>query len=328
MFEAVIKAKESIYLEMYIFQDDMEKFNFFDLLKEKAKSGLRIRLILDSFGSFSLSKNAVLELKEAGVEILFLSYLRHRMHRKILIIDESVAFIGGVNLHQTAIFWNDLMVKVTGKLVNDITRSFAKSYINAGGKDSILRNIKKRKVQVLVNTWLVEHSPIKKNFRLKRIYRKYLNKAQHRIILVTPYFAPKRWLSATLHQAILRGVQVEVLIPKNTDFYIIDRVNYFYMYRLAKLGVLFYLEPKMNHAKLMIIDDKDGMVGSQNIDFLSFDFNSEIGVFFTDIEVVAKLSEITKKWKKNSTIFNPSTYKPEWIDYILSPFINLFSKIF
>ena len=280
MYRAVLNAKKSIYLEMYIFQNDMKEFDFFNLLKEKGKQGLRVRIIIDYFGSVSLKSSAISELKEAGVEILTLSYLIHRMHRKILVVDEAIAFIGGVNMHQTARFWNDLMVKIRGALVEKIVMSFAKSYKNAGGKDSELLSKNSRTKKAKVNTWIEEHSPVSKKFHFKRIYQKYLNEAKVGIVFVTPYFIPKRWLRAALHFAVLRGVNVEVLVPESTDHFIIDRVNYFYIYKLSKLGVKFYLEEKMNHAKAIMIDEKEAMVGSQNLDFLSFDFNSEVGIFF------------------------------------------------
>ena len=178
------------------------------------------------------------------------------------------------------------------------------------------------------DTWIVEHSPVKKKFRFKRIYKKYLNKAENSIILITPYFIPKRWLSAVLHQAVLRGVNTEVLVPKSTDHFLIDRVNYFYIYKLSKLGIKFFIEEKMNHAKAIIIDEKEGMVGSQNLDFLSFDFNSEVGIFFKDQKAVSKLCYIAKKWKKDAVLFDYRTYKPKWFDYILSPLINLFSLFY
>ena len=94
---------------------------------------------------------------------------------------------------------------------------------------------------------------------------------------------------------------------------------------MSKLGIKFYMESKMNHAKAIIIDEKEAMVGSQNLDFLSFDFNSEVGIFFKDPEAVSKLCNITKEWKKNAIFFNYETYKPKWFDYILSPLINIFS---
>ena len=328
MFETVTNAQKSIYLEMYIFQDDMREFNFFHLLKEKAKQGLRVRLILDSYGSAGLSDKAISELKETGVEILSLSYLLHRMHRKILVVDERIAFIGGVNLHQNSRFWNDLMVRIKGNLVKKVVISFAKSYLNAGGKDPLFLEKNKKITETKTDTWIVEHSPVRRKFHFKRIYKKYLNKAEDSIILITPYFIPKRWLSATLHQAVLRGVKVEVLVPKNTDHFINDSVNYFYIYKLSKLGIKFYMEEKMNHAKAIIIDKKEAMVGSQNLDFLSFDFNSEVGIFFKDLETVSKLCRIAEEWKKDSVLFDYKTYQPKWFDYILSPLINLFNLFF
>lgn len=328
MFETIFNAKKSIYLEMYIFENDMKEFNFFNLLKEKAKQGLRVRLIIDYFGSIGLPGSAISELKTAGVEVLTLSYLMHRMHRKVLVVDERIAFVGGVNLYQASRFWNDLMVQIKGNLVKKVVTSFIKSYINAGGKDKQLIDNNKKSKQKRVDTEIIEHSPIGKKFHFKRLYKKYLNGAQSSIILITPYFLPKRWLRAVLHQAVLRGVKVEILVPKNTDHFISDRVNYFYIYKLSRLGIKFYLEEKMNHAKAIIIDEKEGMVGSQNLDFLSFDFNSEIGIFFKNSEVVLKLLEIANEWKKDSILFDYKTYKPKWFDYILSPIINLSSLFY
>ena len=84
----------------------------------------------------------------------------------------------------------------------------------------------------------------------------------------------------------------------------------------------------MNHAKAMVIDSHIGLVGSQNLDLLSFDFNSEVGVFFRDAEVVAELTEITEQWKSESTLFESVLYKPRWFDSLLSFCIRLFSRIF
>lgn len=84
----------------------------------------------------------------------------------------------------------------------------------------------------------------------------------------------------------------------------------------------------MNHAKAMVIDGDVGLVGSQNLDLLSFDFNSEIGVFFRDPEIVAELTKITEQWKSESALFEAAIYKPRWFDSILSFFIRLFSRIF
>jgi len=327
MFETIKLAKESIYLEMYIFQDDMEKFNFTELLIEKAKQGLRVRVILDSFGSSKLSQNALHSMKEAGVELLFISYFFHRTHRKILVVDNTIAFIGGVNFHQSAKLWNDLVVKVKGPFVKRIVKSFAKSYVECGGKDPLIFSESKKTFLHKTHIWLVEHFPHRKKFFLKIIYKKYLNQAEDNVILVTPYFMPKRWFIALLHQAVLRGVKVEILVPKNTDHSLIDRVNYFYINKLAKLGVNFYLEPEMNHAKVIIIDAKEGIIGSQNLDFLSFELNAELGVFFSDLATVGKLVNITDNWKKDAIPFDLKDYKPNGLDYFWAYLFQFFARI-
>lgn len=328
MFKSISEARKSIYLEMYIFQGNINKYNFTKLLIEKAKEGLQIKLILDSFGSFSLRKEEISEMRSAGIEILFLSYLLHRTHRKILIIDEKNAFIGGVNIHKESQWWNDLAIKIRGKLVKNIVESFIKSYINAGGKDQSIIDKNKKNILISVNAWIIDHSPIKKLFSLKKIYRDHISKTQKQIVLVTPYFMPRRWLQAALHQAVLRGVKVTILIPESTDHFIIDRVNYFYMYKMSKLGVEFYVEPEMNHAKAMILDEDECIIGSQNLDFLSFDYNSEVGVFFKDKEVSSMLNSILNKWKDESFLFDRSQHKPRWFDYIFSIFIKIFFRIF
>lgn len=327
MFEAIKGARKSIYLEMYIFNDDVERFDFLKLISEKAKAGVRVRIVLDSFGSSALPEESILELKNSGAEIFFFSRFLHRIHRKILVIDEEVAFIGGVNFHQMARRWDDLAVQVRGKLVKSITASFAKMYAECGGKDPLVLAMNRRVILPKTRTWLIENFPISRSFVLKQTYKKYLSKAEHTIILVTPYFMPKKWFIGELHQAVLRGVRVEVLVPKVSNHYWANKVAYFFMHKLSKLGVNFFLLPRMNHGKAMVIDSKDGVVGSHNLDFLSFEMNCEIGIFFKEKGAVQKLESIIVDWKKEAESFSADIYKPSIFDRILSPVIRLFFRL-
>ena len=84
----------------------------------------------------------------------------------------------------------------------------------------------------------------------------------------------------------------------------------------------------MNHAKATIIDGREGIVGSNNLDFLSFEMNSEVGIFFKDSSAVRRLSDIVKEWKRGAVLFDPRYHKPKVLDYILSPIISIFTKIF
>ncbi len=328
MFQAILSARQSIYLEMYIFTNDMVQYDFIKLLKEKAQQGLRVHILLDSLGSSDLGKEAVAELRGSGAEVLFHSYYLFHNHRKILVVDEKSAFIGGVNISQRFRFWNDLVVEVKGKkLVKHIIRSFAKAYAKSKGRDEKLLSKNKPIILDKTRTWLIEHFPVRRKATLKKIYKENLNAANEYIILVTPYFAPKRFMIRALRRAAKRGVRVDVLVPEQTDIFFIDRVNYFYMFRLAKYGINFYLEPTMNHAKVMLIDSSAGIVGSQNLDFVSFDLNNEIGVFFKDENIINELSLIVDGWKKNASLFNRDTYKPTKFDYVLSPLMRIFAKI-
>ncbi|MFA6520668.1 MAG: phospholipase D-like domain-containing protein [Candidatus Paceibacterota bacterium] len=328
MFEAIKNAKEYIYLEMYIFSNDMVQYDFLTLLKEKAQNGVRVRIVLDSSGSSELSKNAVVGMRESGAELLFQSYFFHRTHRKILVVDGLRAFIGGVNLSQRFRFWNDLVIEVKGKkLIKHIIRSFAKVYSQSRGDDKMVLAQNRPIALDKTRTWLVEHFPVRKKYNLKKIYKENLHQAKESIVLVTPYFMPSRWFIVALHQAVLRGVKVEVLVPKTTNNFWANRVGYFFMYKLSKLGVNFLLEPKMNHAKAMIIDNREGIVGSNNLDFISFELNSEVGIFLKDINAVRKLSGIVQEWKKEAIVFDYKAYKPKIFDYFLSPVIRIFFRV-
>jgi cardiolipin synthase len=108
MYEAISLAESSIFFEMYIFEDNTVGFDFITLLADKAKSGIKVKILLDAFGSLGLPKERVSALQEAGVEVLFFSHFLHRVHRKILVVDNKVAFMGGVNVHQGAVDWRRL----------------------------------------------------------------------------------------------------------------------------------------------------------------------------------------------------------------------------
>ena len=328
MIEAISNAQKSIYLEMYIFADNTEGYNFFDVLKQKSQQGVKVKLIIDSFGSNNIGKQAIRELREVGIEVLFFSYWLQRTHKKILVIDEKIAFIGGVNIHKLFRKWNDLQARLEGPIVRSVIRSFARSYKSCGGKDSdILSWENKKNALKKTRLWILEHWKFNSKRMIKRHYKERIGYAKNGVILVTPYFAPRRWLIGELHQAVLRGVDVEILLPARTDLWFVDRVSNFYIHKLHKLGIRFYLEKEMNHAKAMLIDNQEGVIGSHNIDSLSFEYDVEAGIFFTKQDMINDLRSIITDWKNNATLFEPALYRPMWIDYVLSPVIKIFQSI-
>jgi cardiolipin synthase len=136
MYESVKEAESLILLEMYIFLPDTSpKYNFIETLIKKAESGVKVAIIADKIGSQKMPIAVIKKLRKAGAEFLYASKLLRRTHRKILVVDNHIAFLGGVNIKKSTSKWNDLQIKITGrKSIKSISRTFAYSYKMYGGK--------------------------------------------------------------------------------------------------------------------------------------------------------------------------------------------------
>jgi len=330
MFQAMSRAQKSIYLEMFIFLDDTQNtHNFLGLLKEKAKAGLEVIIIADAWGSSDLKSAAVKELREAGVEFIYFSHWIRRTHRKLLIIDNKVAFLGGVNIKEKIRDWRDLQIKLEGRIVRPIIKSFARGYRKAGGKRQSILKYYNLSLTKKLKSWITDNfASTNKLYYLNNYYREKINKAEKLIQIITPYLLPPRWLLAILDDACRRGVRVEVIIPNDTDVKQLNKINYLNACRMSSFGVKFYLLPSMNHAKIMLIDDQEGIIGSQNIDVLSFNFNIETGVFFQQKDLVRDLKHIIETWKNEAIPLEASGRKLYWYDRVLIVFFKIFYPIF
>lgn len=327
LYESIEDAQKSVYIEMYILVDDIDNFPFVNLLCEKAKSGVHVKVIVDFFGSFALAGSSREKLRTAGVELLFFKKIFRRLHKKIIIVDDRIGFVGGVNIHKSAEYWDDLLIRVEGKIVQSLIRSFRKVYKICGGKDYLLLQYKKKAPFGRTRIWFLEHIPWIRSPRLKDKYKQMIVRAKKNVVIVSPYFLPHRWLKTILRETVARGVGVHILVPRTTDVPFITRANKRYMILLSKYGIQFYLAPVMNHSKLLLVDNRLALVGSQNIDALSFDFNVESGVFFDDPGMVSDLKVIVEKWKRESTPFNEDlhvTVRDRIVSYwvkFLQPFL-------
>jgi len=328
MLDAIVHAKKSIYIEMYIFSNDtFQSHDFVNTLRQKAEEGVRVVIIADAFGSEALKKEVSSEIEKSKIEFIFFSHWIRHIHRKILIVDEKIAFIGGVNIKKSFIHWDDLQLKLSGRIVKRILRSFSYTYAMSGGTNDKILKYRETKFAGRIKHLLVDHWPIRNINTLKKHYIEKINDANKSIQIVTPYFTPPRWLISLLDNAIRRGVKIEILIPAQSDLPIVDRLNYNYINKLHALGIDFYLNNKMNHAKLLVIDGKEGLIGSQNIDPLSFELNTEAGIFFQDKKLLNELSVIIEGWKNNSIKFESGKYKMKLIDYVILIAIKIFRPI-
>jgi len=330
MFKAMTAARKSIYLEMYIFLVDTQAtHNFLGLLEEKAKAGLEVVVIADAYGSKSIRAGAVDELRAAGVEFIYFSHWLKHTHRKILIIDNQTAFIGGVNIKEKIRNWRDLQIKVQGRVVTPLLQSFAYSYKSVGGKKESILQFSRRPLVKKLKSWIIDNfATTSKIYSLNNYYRERISSAQSLIQIVTPYLLPPRWLLVQLDDACRRGVKVEIIIPNDTDVKPLNKINYLNACRMSDFGAKFFLMPLMNHAKIMLIDKVEGIIGSQNIDVLSFNWNIEAGVFSRQKNLVSDLSRLIEKWENEAVPFTAVGRHLKLTDRILIGFFKIFYPIF
>lgn len=327
MLDAIHQAKQTIFWECYILLDDTPTHNFFQALAERARAGVRVKIIADAFGSFWLSRRTIMTLQEAGVEILFFNHLipwwnirrfRHwwlcRNHKKILIVDGQVGFLGGVNVARRFAAWLDVHVEVTGTIVRSLIRSFARSYRRCGGRDPIVIRYLHRHDRLLRRTRLIEHLPFGKEARLRRYYKQHITHAKKEIIIATPYFVPHGWLFKILRAALRRGVRVEVLLPQQTDSALMTYANTVFAEIVSEQesNINFYFTSAMVHAKILLVDNREGLIGSNNIDAQSFDFNMETGLAFQNRRMLNDVRAIVEEWKKTARPLPLFSVTPSW----------------
>ncbi len=330
MFKSISEATKSIYIEMYIFLDDTKiTHDFLGMLKNKARAGIEVVIIADYYGSYYLKTAAINELKEAGVEFIFFSHWLRHTHRKFLIIDNKTAFLGGVNIEEKIRDWRDLQIKLQGQIVKPIIKSFAYAYKMSGGKKISILKYNSYSFTKKLKSWLIDNwSNTQHSYYLNNYYRVKIIEAKRSIQIVTPYLLPPRWLLALLDNAVRRGINVEIIMPRITDLKSLNKINYLNSCRLSALGVKCYFMPVMTHAKLMLVDKEEGVIGSQNLDVLSFGLNVEAGIFFRQKDIINSLSHLIEKWKNEAFLFIPKDQKILFLDRFLISIFKFFYPIF
>jgi len=333
MLEDIRRAQKSILLESFILTDDSVTNSFFETLKEKARAGVRVKIIVDQVGHLWFGSVDREEFEKTGAEIIIFKRWLYRSHRKVLVVDDSIGYIGGVNIRGEYANWLDLHVRLTGNAVKHLKRSFARVYKLAGGKDpEILKAIKRPKAMKAraaiykAKLWLIEHWPIKSRSALRAYYKEKCADAKKNIIIVTPYFLPRPWLIKALRSAAARGVKVEAIVPEKTDSWLADVANRFFADSLKdRIDFLFISE--MNHAKVLLVDEEEGLVGSNNIDAFSFGINFEASVVFQRKDMVGDLKSILNRWKKTAAPFDPARYKPTPLQKLAGLLIKLLQLV-
>lgn len=325
----ILAAKKSIFLQYYIFSDDNLGQEIADILKKKASEGVDVRVIYDHVGSFSAKNRFFKSMQEYGVDchpffkVTFpqlANRINWRNHRKIVVIDDTIGYIGGMNIADRYTkgladggVWRDTHFRVEGDIVEQLLASFVVDWNFMNQPNILSFPTYHHKVEFHNETGmqLVTSGPSSNWDNLSLCFLKAISSAKKSIYIQTPYFLPTDALIHALEAAALSKVDVRIMLPRESDSKMLQLASFSYVTQCLHAGIKVYLyEPGMLHAKAMIIDDNFVTAGSTNFDFRSFENNFECNmliydcdinsrmrdIFFSDIEKCTKLTFNT--WKR------------------------------
>lgn len=310
LMEALKSARSHIHLEYYIFSDDTVGKQIIELLKTKAKEGVEVRMIIDSVGSFALKKHFYEDLRAAGIQAyefmpvlfpLFTSKINYRDHRKIVIIDGTVGFTGGINLDERYInteqnpsYWRDTHLKIEGDAVKSLQLLFILNWQFVCGENWLPSEKYFPSVSIHKDDY-VQINASGPDWELASIMESFflaITQARNSVKITTPYFIPNESIMDALVTSSMSGVEVELMIPFESDSWIVQAASFSFMTRLLEAGVRVFLYRKgFLHAKVMLVDGNFASVGTANMDYRSFDLNYEVNAYLYSEELASELDE-------------------------------------
>ncbi|MEJ2584120.1 MAG: cardiolipin synthase [Robiginitalea sp.] len=331
------QATNYIHMEYYAWENDVRGNQIKEVLLKKAKEGVTVRVMYDDFASRGIRKNIVRELAEGGVHIYpiikikinkLANRLNHRDHRKIIIVDGHTGFVGGINLSDkydnslgNGLYWRDTHVKITGPGVMNLQRHFLVNW-NFCQEEKLglddFRDVKTPPSDPSAIRGLCQilaGGPFFSQPNIMLGYTRLFTLARKKLYISNPYFIPSDTILDALKQAALSGVDVRLLLPKESDSALVGAAASFYFKSLLQAGVKIYLYTKgFIHAKTVVADGRVSVVGTANMDIRSFDLNFEImsliyskkfgremeDMFLKDLEVSEHITLET--WNEQSSL--------------------------
>lgn len=326
LIKELYKATKHIHVQYYIFKDDAVGNIIRDILIEKAKQGVEIRVIYDDVGSWEVPHCFFEEMRDAGIEVrsflkvrfpLFTSRVNYRNHRKIVVIDGVTGFVGGMNLAERYIkgfswgAWRDTHIKIKGKAVHGLQTSFLLDWYFV---DRTLLTASRYfpQIDAFGNSLIqiVASDPVGPWKEIMQGFTMVITGAKKYVYIQTPYFLPTESILGALQTAALAGVDIRLMIPERADSKITHWGSHSYLADVLSAGVKVYFYRKgFLHSKLMVSDDKLSTVGSTNIDFRSFEHNFEINAFMYDVETAIELKEVFLQDQRECQKISLKTWK-------------------
>ena len=303
IFAAIAAAQRCVLVQFFIFHDDMLGKRMLQALIDRVRAGVEVCVLYDGIGSHALPREYVETLLEAGVGVHSFAtqrrsnrfQLNFRNHRKIVVVDGTRGFVGGLNVGDEYLGlapplspWRDTHLEIEGPAVADLQRSFAEDWHWVTGALPPL--LKPGPGQGQAHTLIAATGPADRQETCSLLFVSLIHAARRRLWITTPYFVPDQAVMAALRLAVFRGVDVRVLIPSIPDHRTVFLATSLYAHDAVLAGIrMFRYRPGFVHEKVLLVDDDTAMVGSMNLDNRSFRLNFEIAALNVDADFASQV---------------------------------------
>ena len=342
---AIKSAQHHIHIEFYIFEDDAVGRLVKDALIDKACEGVEVRVLYDDVGCWKVPHLFYDEMREAGIEARgflkvrfprFTSKVNYRNHRKLVIVDGRVGFIGGMNLAERYVkgvtwgIWKDVMMQVEGKAVYGFQTAFLTdwyatdhSLITSSSYFPPMEDKGTSLMQVVTSDPVGEWRDIMQGLLIA------ITSAQKYVYIQSPYLLPTESILLALKTAAAAGVDVRIMIPEKSDSRMVHWGTMSYLQELMEAGIKIYMYQKgFLHSKLIVSDDCLSSVGSTNMDFRSFEHNFEVNAFMYDRPSACMLKGIFLSDQKDAKLLHLKTWRMRpWSRKVKESVIRLFAPL-
>ena len=345
LLATINSAKHHIHVEFYIFEDDAVGCLVKDALIEKAREGVEIRVLYDDVGCWKVPHRFYDEMREAGIEVRgflkvrfprFTSKVNYRNHRKLVVVDGRIGFVGGMNLAERYLkgvpwgIWKDIMMQVEGKAVYGLQMAFLTdwyatdhSLITSSSYFPQMEDKGTSLMQVVTSDPVGEWKDIMQGLLIA------ITSAQKYVYIQSPYLLPTEPILLALKTAAAAGVDVRIMIPEKSDSRMVHWGTMSYLQELMEAGIKIYMYQKgFLHSKLIVCDDCLSSVGSTNMDFRSFEHNFEINAFMYDKTSALMLKDIFLSDQKDAKLLHLKEWRMRpWSQKVKESVIRLFAPL-
>ena len=350
LLEDISKAQHHIHLEYFNFRNDSINAVVIEALAQAAARGVEVRAMFDAFGNMSnnrpLKKEHLRKIREKGIEIVkfdpitfpWINHAYHRDHRKIVVIDGTIGYTGGINVADYYVNglegvgkWRDIHSRVEGEAVAHLQNIFLAMWNretgqNVGGNEYYPAAPKSDDARIAV----VDRWPTRNAENMRRVYANAIYAAKDSVHIINPYFIPTYIVRGAMRDALKNGVHVEIMLSSKSDIPFTPDVALYTAYKLMKKGAVVYLyDGGFNHAKVMSVDGRFCTVGSTNLNSRSLCYDYECNLFIFDKDDTEELLTHYRRDKKEAFRLTREYWKSRpllnrfcgWLGYVLTPFM-------